>query len=68
MGQSEKATCQLAVVSARLPADLLKKIEAFAAQRKFNRSEAIGHLVALGINANPPYEAHLAVLPHHAFA
>jgi hypothetical protein len=68
MGQSMKATGQHAVVSARFPADLLKKIEAFAAQRKFNRSDAIGHLVALGINANPPYEAQLAVLPQHAFA
>jgi metal-responsive CopG/Arc/MetJ family transcriptional regulator len=68
MGQSVKATGQQAVVSARLPADLLKKIEAFAAQRNFNRSEAIGRLIALGINANPPYEAHLAVLPQHAFA
>jgi hypothetical protein len=68
MGQSVKVTDQQALVSARLPAGLLKKIEAFAALRKFNRSEAIAHLVALGINANPPYEAHLAVLPQHAFA
>jgi hypothetical protein len=66
MGQSMKV--QHAVVSARLPADLLKKIEAFATQKRFNRSEAIGYLVALGISANPSYEAHLAALPQYAFA
>jgi metal-responsive CopG/Arc/MetJ family transcriptional regulator len=68
MGRATKTTGQRAVVSVRLPADLLTKIEALAAQKKFNRSEAIEHLVALGIKANPPYEADLAVLPQHAFA
>ena len=68
MGQSLKTIGEPAAVSARFSADLLKKIEAFATQRTFNRSEAIAHLVALGINANPPYDVHLAVLPRHAFA
>jgi hypothetical protein len=52
-------------VSTSLPAKILKKVEAFAAESKLNRSAAIGALVALGLKAR---SMRGLTLPPHSFA
>jgi hypothetical protein len=44
-----RMTGQHFVVSARLSADARRKVEAFAARNKLNRSEAISFLIGLGL-------------------
>jgi hypothetical protein len=52
-------------VSTSLPTKILKKVEAFAAETKLNRSAAIGALIALGLKARSMREL---TLPPHSFA
>jgi hypothetical protein len=54
------------VVSARLPAGIRLKIEAFAAQHKLSRSDAISLLISQGLNAIKA-AAHEPALPRQAF-
>jgi hypothetical protein len=42
-----KAKSRGYVVSARIPAEVRKKVEAFAAQHELSRSEAISFLISL---------------------
>ena len=56
-------------VSTSLPTEMLEKVEAFAAETKLNRSEAIGTLIALGLEAQDPMRSrHEPTLPRYSFA
>jgi hypothetical protein len=56
-------------VSTSLPTETLEKVEAFAAETKLNRSEAIGALIALGLKALDPMRSRREpTLPRHSFA
>jgi hypothetical protein len=50
-------------VSTSLPNEMLEKVEAFAAETKLNRSQALGALIALGLKAQRK-----PTLPRHSFA
>jgi len=53
-------------VSTLLPNEMLEKVEAFAAETKLNRSQALGALIALGLEAQAPRRE--PTLPRYSFA
>lgn len=56
-------------VSTSLPTKMLEKVEAFAAEAKLNRSEAIGAPIALGLEAGDPMHSRREpTLPRYSFA
>jgi metal-responsive CopG/Arc/MetJ family transcriptional regulator len=56
-------------VSTSLPTEMLEKVEAFAVETKLNRSEAIGALIAMGLQARDPMRSRREpTLPRHSFA
>ncbi len=56
-------------VSTSLPTEMLEKVEAFAAETKLDRSEAIGALIALGLEAQDPTRSRREpTLPAYSFA
>jgi metal-responsive CopG/Arc/MetJ family transcriptional regulator len=55
-------------VSTSLPSEILERVEAFAAEKKLNRSEAIGALIALGLRTQDPTRARREpMLPRYSF-
>jgi hypothetical protein len=61
-----KANCQDSVVSARIPAEIRRKIETFAAQHELSRSDAISFLISQGLIATEA-ATHEPVLPLQSF-
>ncbi len=65
----ERSSTPTGRVSTSLPAEILKKVEAFAAETKLNRSAAIGALIALGLEAQDPMRSYREpTLPPYSFA
>jgi metal-responsive CopG/Arc/MetJ family transcriptional regulator len=62
----ERSITPVGRVSTSLPSEMLEKVEAFAAETKLNRSQAIEALIALGLKAQPPRRE--PTLPRHSFA